>query len=110
MSKNNRIAYVFIRNEFAGTLTEIDSGYSFLYDNDYLNSSKPTAISLTLPLQHEEFISNTLFSFFDGLISEGWLLDVVVHNLKIDSKDRFGLLLATCNDCIGNVSIRRTRQ
>ena len=47
-----------------------------------------------------------LFAFFDGLIPEGWLLDVVSHNWKIDRKDRFGLLLVACKDPIGNVQIK----
>lgn len=45
------------------------------------------------------------FLFFDGLIPEGWLLDVVSRNWKLDNKDRFGLLLVACKDCIGNVTI-----
>lgn len=101
-----RTAYVYVRELFAGTLKETDDGYSFKYDNDYLNTDKPTAISLTLPLQKEEYMSKTLFAFFDGLIPEGWLLNIVAHNWKIDLKDRFGLLLIACKDCIGNVSIR----
>ena len=88
-----RTAYVYIRNAFAGILKETDSGYSFVYDSDYLESENPTAVSLTLPLQSKEYTSKTLFTFFDGLIPEGWLLDIVSRNWKIDRKDRFGLLL-----------------
>ncbi len=104
-----RTAYVYVRERFAGILKETDGGYSFAYDAAYLNGEKPTAVSLTLPLQKEEFVSKTLFAFFDGLIPEGWLLDIVTHNWKIDPKDRFGLLLVACKDCIGNVSIRSER-
>jgi serine/threonine-protein kinase HipA len=39
------------------------------------------------------------------LIPEGWLLGVVERNWKIDGKDRFGLMLVTCGDCIGDVRI-----
>ena len=52
------------------------------------------------------YLPKTLFSFFDGLIPEGWLLDVITRNWKMDRKDRFGLLLVSCRDAIGNVSIR----
>lgn len=48
----------------------------------------------------------TLFPFFDGLTPEGWLLNVVTHNWKLDRKDRFGLLLVACRDTIGNVTVR----
>lgn len=31
-----RTAYVYVRDTFAGSLKETDSGYSFVYDNEYL--------------------------------------------------------------------------
>ena len=105
-----RTAYVYVREVFAGILKETDYGYSFVYDDDYLKSENPTAVSLTLPLQEEEYTSKTLFSFFDGLIPEGWLLNIVSHNWKIDRKDRFGLLLVACKDPIGNVQIRGEKE
>ncbi len=101
-----RTAYVYVRDAFAGTLKETDYGYSFLYDREYLGSEKNSPVSLTLPIQKEEYTSKTLFAFFDGLIPEGWLLDIVSNNWKIDRKDRFGLLLVACKDPIGNVQIR----
>lgn len=105
-----RTAFVYIRDTFAGTLKETDSGYSFIYDREYLADKNSTAVSLTLPIQEEEYTSKTLFSFFDGLIPEGWLLDIVSHNWKIDRKDRFGLLLVACKDPIGNVRIKEVRE
>lgn len=109
-NESYRSAYVYVCNRFAGVLKETDGGYSFTYNANYLNSENPTAVSLTLPLQTEIYTSKTLFAFFDGLIPEGWLLDIVTHNWKIDPKDRFGLLLAACKDCIGNVSIRSEQE
>jgi len=47
-----------------------------------------------------------LFPFFDGLIPEGWLLEVVEDTWKVNPKDRMGLLLVSCRDTIGNVSVR----
>ena len=104
-----RTAYVYIRNVFAGLLCETDEGYSFSYDEQYLSRKDASPVSLTLPLSEKTYTSKTLFSFFDGLIPEGWLLGVVSRNWKIDVKDRFGLLLVACKDGIGNVSIREER-
>lgn len=104
-----RQAGVYVRNRFAGVLQETDEGYSFTYDPFYLGDENPCAVSLTLPLRAEAYASRTLFPFFDGLIPEGWLLDVVSRNWKIDQKDRFGLLMVACRDCIGNVSIREVK-
>ena len=110
MSEGFRTAYVYVRNRFAGVLCETDYGYSFQYDADYVSDADSATVSLTLPLQKEAYTSKTLFTFFDGLIPEGWLLNVVTHNWKIDARDRFGLLLVACKDCIGTVSIREVRE
>ena len=105
-----RIAYVYVRNTFAGILRETDEGYSFNYDTDYLHSENASAVSLTLPLREEKYVSKTLFSFFDGLIPEGWLLKIVTDNWKIDSRDRFGVLLVACRDAIGNVYVTEAKE
>ncbi len=98
-------AKVFVNSTFAGILTEDDMGYEFRYDADYLESDKAEAISLTLPLAKEPYRDKVLFSFFDGLIPEGWLLDIAEQSWKISARDRFSLLLACCKDCIGNISV-----
>ena len=101
-----RVGKVYLDNILAGKITETDEGeYLFAYDGQYLKSKNPKSVSLTLPVGEDEFRSNTLFPFFDGLIPEGWLFDLSVSNWKLKSNDRMGLLLATCKDCIGNVSI-----
>ena len=98
-------AKIYIHSNFSGILTEDETGYSFLYDKEYLHSNDVEAVSLTLPLQKEEYHSKVLFPFFDGLIPEGWLLDIAERNWKIDGRDRMSLLLACCKDCIGAVSV-----
>lgn len=101
----NRAGKIFVQNIYAGIIRETDSGYEFGYDVDYLDNEKALPVSLTLPLRPEPYTSNSLFPFFDGMIPEGWLLDVVERNWKLNDKDRFGLLLVACNDCIGDVRI-----
>ena len=106
MTPAYRTAYVYVRNIFAGILSETDKGYSFEYDCDYLNLENALPVSLTLPVQKDPYFSRTLFSFFDGLIPEGWLLDVALRNSDISQLDRMGLLLLCCKDCIGAVSVQ----
>lgn len=96
---------VFVQGEYAGLVKETDEGYEFAYDPVYLAKEKALPVSLTMPVREEPYRTNTLFPFFDGLIPEGWLLAVVERNWKIDEKDRFGLMLASCRDCIGDVHI-----
>ena len=69
--------------------------FSFEYDKNYLQNKTTQAVSCTLPLTEKPYYSKTLFAFFDGLIPEGWLLDIAEKNWKISYKDRMGLLL-TC--------------
>lgn len=101
----NRAGRVFVQNIYAGRIYETDEGYAFEYDSSYISQDNAVAVSMTLPLSSDVYNSNILFPFFDGLIPEGWLLGVVERNWKIDGKDRFGLLLAVCRDCIGDVYV-----
>ncbi len=105
-----RTAYVYLRDDFAGELCETDEGYRFAYDGEYLKRDDAAGVSLTLPLRESPYISKVLFPFFDGLLPEGWLLNVVSRNWKIDPQDRFGLLLVACRDPVGSVSIREERE
>lgn len=100
---------VYVQDQYAGLIRETDQGYEFLYDQDYLAKENALPVSLTLPLREEVYVSNTLFPFFDGLIPEGWLLDMVERNWKLDGRDRFGLMLVACRDCIGDVRIEVTQ-
>lgn len=100
-----RKAKILYMNQLAGELEETDTGYSFTYDKDYLNTNNPQPVSLTLPLQTKTYKSNILFPFFDGLIPEGWLLDIAMRNTDISELDRMGLLLLCCKDCLGAVSV-----
>lgn len=100
-----RQASVYRKGILAGVLTEDGGEYTFLYNEGYLASPDATAISLTLPLRAEAFSSPVLFPFFDGLIPEGWLLDVALRNTDISVLDRMSLLLLCCKECIGSVSV-----
>ncbi len=94
-----------MHDKWAGILIEDENGYHFQYRKEYLITKNPEQVSLLLPLQKEAFHSPIMFSFFDGLIPEGWLLEIAEKNWKLDSRDRMGLLLKTCYDCVGAVSI-----
>lgn len=104
MAKHERSAKVFFRDTFAGTLSEKEDEYIFEYDAKYIESSSHP-ISFTLPVERKRFVSRNLFPFFDGLIPEGWLLQIAIQNFKIKPLDRMGLLLALGRDPIGAVSI-----
>jgi serine/threonine-protein kinase HipA len=98
-------AKVFMHDTWAGVLTEDEEGFHFEYLPEYLEDATAEPVSLTLPLSAKRYDSTVLFPFFDGLIPEGWLLDIAQKNWKFDPCDRMHILLLTCQDCIGAVSI-----
>lgn len=100
-----RKAEIFMHNKPAGILQEDETGYTFFYHKAYLELNEFKSVSLTLPKTDKAYKSKTLFPFFDGLIPEGWLLDIAMDNWKMNPRDRMGLLLACCQDCIGAVIV-----
>ena len=100
-----RSGKVFFKDLLAGIVWQDDDGYGFVYESYYLAAPESQPVSLTLPLRTEPYQSKTMIPFFDGLIPEGWLLDIAVKNWKINPNDRMELLLTVCRDCIGAVSI-----
>ena len=102
-----RSAKVYFKERLAGVLSDFGDHYEFLYDSEYLKNGFP--ISCTLPLKEEAYSSVNLFPFFDGLIVEGWLLDVATKNWKVDQEDRMSLLLLMGKDTIGAVSVEEIK-
>lgn len=101
-----RQATIYYSNIIAGILTETDEGeYIFEYDKNYIQIYPHQFLSFTMPVREDKYIDNRLFPFFEGLIPEGWLLDIASKNWKINRNDRMGLLLACCKNCIGAVSV-----
>jgi len=105
MKQISKRGQVFINKTLAGIVQQADGLYSFQYDQHYLKRKDASPISLTLPLQSEPFTQKTMLPFFDGLIPEGWLLNIITDNWKINKNDRMSLLLMACKNCIGNISI-----
>ncbi len=102
-----RKAAIYYKEFLAGILTETDDGdYTFEYDEKYVIEHPKEGITLTMLVRSKTFTEKRLFPFFEGLIPEGWLLDIASKNWKINQNDRMGLLLACCQNCIGAVSIQ----
>ncbi len=104
--KELRKGQVFFNKDLAGYISETKDGYIFQYDKEFLKKNIPVAISL--PLREEPYESKELFTFFKGLLPEGWYLDIVTATQKVDREDLFGVLLCTTSgDTIGAVTVRR---
>lgn len=101
-----RQARIYYDKVFCGLLTETNDGdFTFKYHEDYINQYPKQFITFTMPVSNTEYRDKRLFAFFEGLIPEGWLLDIASNSWKINRNDRMGLLLACCKNCIGAVSV-----
>lgn len=100
-----RRAVVRLDGQNVGALVETGKQVAFTYDEQWLVRRDSVPVSLTLPLRAEPYISDGLHPFFENLLPEGWLLELATKKLKISKDDAFGLLVATCADCIGAVEI-----
>ncbi len=102
-----RSAEIYYKDVLAGTLTETSDGdYTFQYDKKYVAKYPGQFITFTMPVTELKYSNTQLFPFFEGLIPEGWLLDIASKSWKINQNDRMGLLLACCRNCIGAVSVK----
>lgn len=97
---------VYYKDTLAGIITETNEGeFTFQYDGQYVKDYPTKFITFTMPVADKLYTDRRLFPFFEGLIPEGWLLDIASKNWKINRNDRMGLLLACCQNCIGAVSV-----
>lgn len=101
----HRQAIVRLDSQRVGTLSEAGRQITFLYDTDWLANTNAVPVSVTLPLTDKPYVTEGLHPFFENLLPEGWLLDLSLKKLKLTKDDPFGILLATCADCIGAVEI-----
>jgi len=102
----DRVGIVSLDGQRCGQIQETSTGSRFVYDPAWLGRPEAVPISLTMPLRGEPYDGPGLLPFFENLLPEGWLFDIAVSKLKVGKDDAFGLLLATCADCIGAVEVR----
>ncbi len=98
-----RRAKILVNRVFAGILEEIEKekSYRFVYNQDY----KGIPVSLTMPLEKQEYLFSSFPPFFDGLLPEGWQLESLLKEVKIDRDDYFSQLLTVGKDVVGVVTI-----
>lgn len=101
----NRVAQVKLSGQDVGIIEEVNGLTRFTYAPKWLTRADASPVSLTLPLRAEPYETKGLHPFFENLLPEGWLFDVASKKLKVSKDDPFGMLLATCGDCVGAVEI-----
>lgn len=105
LEPNGRRGVVRLDGRRVGVIEETGAGSRFTYDPEWLALADALPVSLTLPLRAEPYESKGLLPYFENLLPEGWLLELSTAKLKIPKDDAFGLLLATCADCVGAVEV-----
>ncbi|MCV6629674.1 MAG: HipA N-terminal domain-containing protein [Flavobacteriaceae bacterium] len=107
-----RQAEVLYKERAAGTLTQLDDGsFTFRYNDAWYTATDTPSISLTLPKTKQEYTSKHLFPFFYNMLPEGANKKTVCFELRIDSTDYFGILMATAKyDTIGAIQIKKIEQ
>lgn len=101
-----RSANIYYNQDLAGELVETNDGeFEFTYNEAYVEKHPNQFITFTMPVRKEVYKEKRLFPFFEGLIPEGWLLEIASKSWKINRNDRMGLLLVCCRNCIGAVSV-----
>lgn len=101
-----RTIEVLLYDVATGTLSESGERYSFTY---YPNYTGP-ALSLSMPVRPQPYLSEKLHPFFKGLAPEGWLRKRYSELQKIDDKDLLGLLMQNGQDLLGAVVFREIAQ
>jgi serine/threonine-protein kinase HipA len=97
-----RSAVVYQHNIPAGVLSQLDrSTYEFLYRPGY----EGPPISLTMPVRPEPYRFNGFPPFFDGLLPEGFQLEALLRQAKLDRHDYLGQLLQVGSDMVGSVTV-----
>ena len=94
--KTFKAGRVYYKDQLAGLISETETGYRFAYDHNYLQNGGKL-ISVSLPLRPEPYESPRLFSFFDGLLPEGFRLFPGVA-LSISSPTFSFLSLSTASE------------
>ena len=101
-----RKAQVLNNGKTAGYLLANKRRFVFIYDSSYL-ATGGSSIAIGFPKAQRIFSSRYLFPFFSGLLPEGENLAYICRSLKLNPKDKFGLLLELAqNETIGAITVK----
>lgn len=95
-------AAVLVSGIKAATLIEHSSSdYELRYEPGY----EGLPVSLALPKRDEPYRFTSFPAFFDGLLPEGFQLEALLKQKKINRHDYFSQLLAVGQDLVGAVTV-----
>ena len=97
-----RQANVYQRGVLAGSLRELPgTGYEFVYAPDFQGAP----VSLTMPVRKNAYHFKSFPPFFEGLLPEGYQLESLLRQAKLDKSDYFSQLIQVGADLVGSVTV-----
>ena len=101
-----RKAIISVNNNKTAEFIELEKCYEINYFPTYIGQP----ISLTLPLIKQNYTFDSFPSFFDGLLPEGIMLEVLLKKFKLDADDYFGQILLVGSDLVGAVTVEELKE
>ena len=99
---------VYLAGEMVGEIEKRGpSRYRFGYSREALDLHRPgsTLLSASLPVQSGDFAPGRAAPFFEGLLPEGAVREVIAQRFRLSEEDGFGLLEALGAECAGAVAV-----
>jgi len=95
---------VYLEGDLTGQIQRHSGNLiSFQYDKSWIENGFP--ITISLPLQQEEFAPEVSTNYFDNLLPETAVRQKIARQKKISERDIFGLLKLLGQDCAGALVI-----
>jgi len=102
-----RKAKIFINGKYAGIFEELENGKQYLVK--YADSYQGSPISLSLPINQQQFEFSNFPSCFEGLLPEGIQLQGLLKQRKLDRNDLFSQLIAVGQDMVGAITVEEVK-
>jgi len=92
----NRKLFAFANGRLVGSLLDTNDIWSFAYEDDWVNSEGAFPLSPKIPLTVERLVDGSserpVQWFFDNLLPEEAMREVIAREAKLDTSDAWGLL------------------
>ncbi len=98
-----RSANVYMHGKLAGILDEIEPQRRYRFR--YLDTYTGEPVSLKMPVNNPVYEFERFPPFFDGLLPEGFMLEALLRQQKIDRYDHFSQLLVVGGELVGAVTV-----
>ena len=97
--------FVYTDTRKIGTLDEVKGALRFRYEDSYRKDPSAIALSSWIPPKEEETVGVHVRNYFENLLPEGDLRDLISKAIQVSKENVFGFLEHFGGDMAGNLSI-----